>query len=191
MEPEPSAEVENRIADPLAADEHEAIVSVGDGKEHPVDPASITVIRIVAITWVGGVATVNALGLAIAWLFAGEVRAWVGLALLIVVATGAILSAFSYWWPGVRYRYLSYSVEDNGLVIRRGVVWRSATSIPLSRVQHTDVSQGPIQRWYGLATLIVHTAGTENASISLAGLPHAMALSVRDHLVSSSESDAV
>ena len=165
--------------------------SVLDGEERLVDPASITVIRIVALGWLLGIAAINALGLIVAWFLAASARPWITWALLVlaVIATG--LSLFSYWWPAVRYRYLGYRVDENGLVIRRGVLWRSITSIPLSRVQHTDVSQGPLQRSYSLGTLVVHTAGTDNASISLAGLQHSVALEVRDHLVSSDEADAV
>jgi membrane protein YdbS with pleckstrin-like domain len=58
-------------------------------------------------------------------------------------------------------------------------------------VQHTDVSQGPLQRRYGLATLTVHTAGTENAQVQLPGLPHDVALSIRDHLLPGNTADAV
>ena len=164
--------------------------SVLDGQERPVDSASITVIRIVALGWVLGIAVVNALGLTIAWFLADGARPWITWALLLLVVAAG-LSWFSYWWPAVRYRYLRYRVDESGLVIRRGVLWRSTTSIPLSRVQHTDVSQGPLQRSYSLGTLVVHTAGTDNASISLAGLQHSVALRVRDHLVSGEKADAV
>lgn len=164
--------------------------SVLDGQERPVDSASITVIRIVALGWVLGIAVVNALGLTIAWFVADGTRPWITWALLLLVVAAG-LSWFSYWWPAVRYRYLRYRVDESGLVIRRGVLWRSTTSIPLSRVQHTDVSQGPLQRSYSLGTLVVHTAGTDNASISLAGLQHSVALRVRDHLVSGEKADAV
>jgi membrane protein YdbS with pleckstrin-like domain len=165
--------------------------SVFDGKERPVDPASITVIRIVALGWVLGIAAINALGLILAWLLADDARSWITWALLILAVIAGSLSLFSYWWPAVRYRYLRYRVDENGLVIRRGVLWRSITSIPLSRVQHTDVSQGPLQRSHALATLVVHTAGTDSASIPLGGLQHSVALRLRDHLVSSDEADAV
>ena len=63
--------------------------------------------------------------------------------------------------------------------------------MPRSRVQHTDVSRGPIERGFDLATLIVHTAGTENASISLGGLKAASAYAIRDYLIGSGEDDAV
>jgi membrane protein YdbS with pleckstrin-like domain len=57
-------------------------------------------------------------------------------------------------------------VDARGLEIRRGVFWRSVVNVPRSRVQHTDVSQGPLERSYGLGTLIVYTAGTDHAQVN-------------------------
>jgi membrane protein YdbS with pleckstrin-like domain len=78
-----------------------------------------------------------------------------------------------------------YRLDAVGLVIHRGVLWRRQVTVPRSRVQHTDVSQGPLQRRYGLATLTVHTAGSEDASVELSGLAHAEALRLRDDLIAS------
>jgi membrane protein YdbS with pleckstrin-like domain len=38
------------------------------------------------------------------------------------------------------------------------------------RVQHLDVSRGPFDKMFGTATLVVHTAGTHNSTVSLPGL---------------------
>ncbi len=90
--------------------------------------------------------------------------------------------SLAYKWPAARHKSLRYLVDEGGLRIRRGVFWRKVIWIPMSRVQHTDVSQGPVQRPFGLATLTVHTAGTAGASISLAGLEHGIATRLCDHL---------
>jgi len=58
-------------------------------------------------------------------------------------------------------------------------------------VQHTDVSQGPAERSYGLGTLSVFTAGTDHARVGLSGLDHATALAIRDHLLPREGADAV
>ncbi|MEL7060432.1 MAG: PH domain-containing protein [Acidobacteriota bacterium] len=109
--------------------------------------------------------------------------AWFGLLGLLLLR--------AWIWAGVRYRHIFWRLDDNGLRIRRGVWWRSVTSVPRSRVQHTDVSQGPIERRFGLATLTVYTAGTQHASVPLAGLEHEQALAVRDVLLEGDDDDAV
>ena len=96
----------------------------------------------------------------------------------------------AYRFPAARHRHLSYRVDPSGLGIQRGVFWRKTIWIPITRVQHTDVSQGPLQRKYSLAKLTVHTAGTEGASIPLAGLEHGVAIRLSDHLRPDRKRDA-
>ncbi len=114
---------------------------------------------------------------------------WIGLGAASLVY--AALVAWSLYWPGVRYRHASYRVAERGLWIRRGVLWRSEISVPKSRVQHTDVSQGPLQRRFDLATLVLHTAGTQHAAVALGGLSHSAALAIRDYLIEGGTDDAV
>lgn len=102
-----------------------------------------------------------------------------------------LLAGVSTFWPEAAWRRASFKLNPRGLEIRRGVVWRSIVSLPRSRVQHTDVSQGPLERRFGLATLVVHTAGTAHASVELPGLPHATAIEIRDYLVAAGRGDAV
>ena len=59
----------------------------------------------------------------------------------------------------------------------------STINVPRSRVQHTDVAQGPFERKYELGRLIVYTAGTQHARVELPGLEYHTALSIRDQLL--------
>ena len=94
-------------------------------------------------------------------------------------------------FPELHYRYTTWRIDDIGLTIRTGVVWRTEISVARSRVQHIDVSQGPIERRYGLATLAVYTAGTEHSAVTLDGIAHEAALAARDALLPASDVDAV
>src|SRR5690606_30547574 len=48
------------------------------------------------------------------------------------------LAAWLWRWPTIAYRHASWRLDDEGLEIRRGVVWRRIMNVPRSRVQHTD-----------------------------------------------------
>lgn len=85
--------------------------------------------------------------------------------------------------PGAYYRALQFGVDDHGITIRRGIFWRSHIALPRIRVQHSDVSQGPLQRRYGVATLKLYTAGSRYTKIELPGLTHDDALALRDALI--------
>ena len=84
--------------------------------------------------------------------------------------------------PLRRYQARGYQLGPDRLRVVRGLLFRSDTVVPFGRVQHIDVHQGPIARAYGLGTLVLHTAGTHNASVSLPGLAHADALAMREEI---------
>jgi membrane protein YdbS with pleckstrin-like domain len=106
------------------------------------------------------------------------------------VVTG-LLAWHAWAWPPIDFRHHSYRVDDRGIEIRRGVIWRRVINVPRSRVQHIDVSQGPIERRFGLGGLAIYTAGTEYAMVPLRGITHESALWVRDHLLPKEAQDAV
>ncbi len=161
-----------------------------DGFER-LDPRIVHVRQIAGLITSGVVATITlltALALAVAirpaWPLIGFSAAGWPVAI-------ALLTWWLWTWPGKSYRYSSYRLDDDGLEIRRGVIWRSIINVPRTRVQHTDVSQGPIERSHGLSTLIVHTAGTEHAQVALFGLSRENALSLRDQLLPRDGRDAL
>lgn len=102
------------------------------------------------------------------------------LAPLLVASGGALL----VWrWPPLSYRYLRFGVDDTGIAIESGVIWRSRIALPRVRIQHTDVSQGPLERRYGIGTLKLYTAGSRHTRIELPGLNHDDAIALRDALL--------
>ena len=84
--------------------------------------------------------------------------------------------------PLRRYQARGYQLGVDRLRVVRGLIFRSDTVVPFGRVQHIDVHQGPIERGYGLATLVLHTAGNHNASVSLPGLGHDDAMAMREDI---------
>ena len=164
---------------------------VADGVERRLDPRQISHQQ--RVGWVTA-----AFGSGILSIVAVGVWASSGFSLIGLAAAGGawiVFSALLAWraqaWPEIAYRHASYRVDEQGIEIRRGVFWRTITSIPRSRVQHTDVSQGPLQRTYELGTLVVYTAGTDHARVDLPGLAHARALRIREHLLPKGEADAI
>lgn len=102
---------------------------------------------------------------------------------VVAVLVSGLLLAMAIVWPKIAYRYLKWRLDQDGLEIQRGVIWRHRIAVPRARVQHADVSQGPLQRMFGIGTLTVHTAGTQNASVDLPGLTYEVAMHLRDELI--------
>ena len=81
-----------------------------------------------------------------------------------------------------RYRAWGYFESDDELHIRRGLMVRVRTIVPFGRVQHIDVAQGPVERAFGVATLILHTAGTRGSAVSLPGVAAPEAERMRERI---------
>ncbi len=99
--------------------------------------------------------------------------------------------AFALLWPPVAYRHLQFGVDETGIAIESGVIWRSRVALPRVRIQHTDVSQGPLERRHGIGTLKLYTAGSRHVKIELPGLNHDEALALRDALLAEGRGSGV
>jgi uncharacterized protein len=64
--------------------------------------------------------------------------------------------------PGLRWRRWRYEIRPDEVDLQRGIFWISRTLVPLARVQHVDTRQGPLQRRFGLSTVVFYTAAGPN-----------------------------
>lgn len=101
---------------------------------------------------------------------------------VIVGAVVFIALVFIIRLPSRRYAARGYQISADRLRVVRGILWRSDTVVPFGRVQHIDVDQGPLDRFFDIATLTLHTAGSHNASVHLPGLGHELAAEMREEI---------
>lgn len=92
-------------------------------------------------------------------------------------------------WPGLRYRTWGFALGEEDLRLRHGVLWRTASVVPLPRIQHVDTRSGPFERALGLASVIVYTAGSVGAAQTIPGLSQEAAAELRDQLALLSGTD--
>ena len=148
-----------------------------------LDPRYIPQQRLVGRLRALGLAAATFAVLTVVLLAADDMPAWgppvVG---AIWLAAMTLAAWHAETWPAREFARTRYRLDPDGLQIARGVFWRGVTHVPRSRVQHTDVSQGPLERRYGLGTLVVYTAGTDHARVSLPGLAWETAVALRDEL---------
>lgn len=92
------------------------------------------------------------------------------------------------WWPlamwiliagtwlfeeAMGFSQRGFLVRDRDLSVRRGYLVHSLTTVPYSRIQHSEVIQGPMLRMFNLCTLKVYTAGSSGANLQIPGMdPH-------------------
>ncbi|MEO0898686.1 MAG: PH domain-containing protein [Bacteroidota bacterium] len=108
-------------------------------------------------------------------IFLGALGAWAFLLTL----------SLSLTWIGFRFK--AYALREKDVHYRRGVLWRSETSIPFHRVQHVEVSEGFVERMFKLASLRVFTAGGESSDLSIPGLEPDHAKNLKAYILKKSE----
>ncbi|HEU4391489.1 MAG TPA: PH domain-containing protein [Blastocatellia bacterium] len=130
----------------------------------------------------------SVIGIGVSWI---ESPGGGGLAL----AGWSVLAVFfgwiTIWRPKRLYRAWSYRIDDRILETRSGLIVKVSRLLPLSRLQHVDLHRGPLERLFGLSSLVLHTAGTREATITIPGLDPADAATLRDHLIQIGGDDGV
>ena len=95
-----------------------------------------------------------------------------------VAGAGAVLVVVV---PIVRYRRWRYVLRSDDLWVRQGVLRVIVTVVPYRRLQFVDTRQGPLERLFGLAQLVVHTAAV-GVSARVPGLELSEAERLRESL---------
>ena len=153
-----------------------------DGELTQLDPAHKTVMRI-EIALVTLPFLVAAVVMEIA-----DLAPWKGVFVGPVVVIAVLLIAMV---PLRRYLARGYDMASDRLRVVRGLMFKHDTVVPFGRVQHIDVEQGPLERAFDIARLVLHTAGTHNSSVTLPGLKHADALAMREAIRSHIKRDTM
>ncbi|GAA4683577.1 membrane protein [Phytohabitans rumicis] len=125
-------------------------------------------------------------------LLGGVVAVWaatanrlLGLGVIAVLAIGiwrafVIVRAVAAW---------GYAERDHDLLVRHGLLVRRLSIVPYARMQFVDVTAGPLERLFDLATVQLHTAAAATDA-KVPGLPPAEAARLRDRLTALGEDRA-
>lgn len=87
------------------------------------------------------------------------------------------LNAFLY--PKIEYRQWKYKITEDKIEFYHGIFFVQHTIIPMLRIQHITVNQGPINKLYKIATVSISTAG---GVFELVGLPKETADEICDYI---------
>jgi membrane protein YdbS with pleckstrin-like domain len=160
----------------VAMDTEPAVAATGppDVRARTLDPRVVRLWRTTALIWTvmlaGGAAVLQ-----VAW--GRAFPFWIGGA--IVLAYGIF---YLTYWVNRAYRAWEFEIRESDVRLRHGVLWHRTSVVPHARIQHVDTRHGPLTRAYGLASIVLYTAGHTGASIEIPGLPMAEAEALRERL---------
>ncbi|MFH9402946.1 PH domain-containing protein [Streptomyces sp. NPDC017638] len=136
-----------------------------------LEPGLLRMRRLLLVVWTGVLAVAAGL---LPGLFAGP--GWAACALL-----PPACAAVCWRLLGRNWRSWRYAERADDLLISRGVLWREETVVPYGRMQLVEVTSGPVERRFGLATVQLHTAAAATDA-TIPGLEPAEAERLRDRL---------
>jgi membrane protein YdbS with pleckstrin-like domain len=121
-----------------------------------------------------------------AGVLAGIAEAWHGaVAAGVALALGLVAEIF----VRRRVRAWAYAEREDDLLVRRGVLFSRLSVVPYGRMQFIDVTAGPLERSFGLATVRMHTAAAASDA-RIPGLAAEEAARLRDRLAELGEAQA-
>ena len=100
-----------------------------------------------------------------------------------------VVGALLWRFVGRRYRSWGYAEREDDLLVRRGVMFARLSVVPYGRMQFIDVTAGPLERAFGLATVRLHTAAAATDA-RIPGLAREEAARMRDRLADIGEAQA-
>lgn len=121
---------------------------------------------------------------------AGAAAAAGGASVALGVVGGVVLvGAWALVFVSRRFRAWRYHERDDDLIVSKGVMFRHTSVVPYGRMQYVDVTSGPIERSFGLATVRLHTAAAATDA-RIPGLDAEEAARLRDRLSALGEARA-
>jgi membrane protein YdbS with pleckstrin-like domain len=78
--------------------------------------------------------------------------------IITIAALLVIMLTIGVWLPAY-YRSIEYGIDAESVRSSRGVFWKRTTTVPFHKITNIDITQGPLQRAFGIGTIHVQTAG--------------------------------
>ena len=140
----------------------------------PVERSYLTVIR---IEWAISSAILLIIGTVLIFSIQSLQRPqWI-----LIITGGWLLITISYFFFQAKsFVRKAYALRDKDIIYRTGWIVQTIRTCPFNRIQHSSVHTGFFERQYKLATLILYTAGTNDADLQIPGLKEADAYGIKE-----------
>lgn len=102
--------------------------------------------------------------------------------IILVVAIWLVLFTISIIYVIKSYHYEGYALREKDIMYKSGIFFKSVTIIPFNRVQHCEIQQGPIERYFNLGSLLLYTAGGSSSDLIIKGLIYSKAQILKEFI---------
>ena len=109
--------------------------------------------------------------------------------LSIFLTTWGLLSAFNAAIAFYGHEKAGFALREWDILYKSGIFFQEVQAVPYNRIQHCEVSQGPLERYFGLSSVSVFTAGGSNSDVVIEGLSREKATMVKDYILRNAAND--
>lgn len=74
------------------------------------------------------------------------------------------------WLAKAHFNRKKFKISDKHIAYQEGLIFQRETTVPFTRIQHIEIDEGPLERYFGLATLSIYTAGDSGRDLKINGL---------------------
>ena len=103
--------------------------------------------------------------------------------ILPIVGATSMVIALLFWLSTISFRKKGYALREKDILFQKGILSRTTTVIPFSRIQHVALHEGFFSRMYQLSELQIYTAGGSSSDLHIPGLPKEQAEQMKTFLL--------
>jgi membrane protein YdbS with pleckstrin-like domain len=92
-------------------------------------------------------------------------------------------------YPFLAWKKIGYLLRQRDITYKKGLIWQSETTVTYNRVQHVEISQGPLQKMFNLASVQFFTAGGDSSDLEISGLSPEKARTLKDFVAKKSSEE--
>lgn len=99
--------------------------------------------------------------------------------LIVMIVVAFILLFVLVFFAKLSYKYEGYAVRQRDITYKSGIFFKTITTLPYTRIQHMEISQGPLEKLFSLHSLSIFTAGGSGSDVVVHGLSIAKANDIK------------
>jgi len=100
----------------------------------------------------------------------------------LLIAASLVMTLLA-WFVYASTKAIHYSIRQHDIILRSGVFWKKEVVQPLKRVQHVELTRGPIDKRFGLANVRLFSAGTGLSTFRIPGVEFQIAAKVKQYVL--------
>jgi membrane protein YdbS with pleckstrin-like domain len=102
--------------------------------------------------------------------------------IILIYSTFIVLFGFILAYLAVSFTKRKYVLREKDISYKCGLLVKTLTTVPFSRIQHVETDEKPISRIFGLSSLSVFTAGDSSDDLVIKGITKQKALQIKEFI---------